>query len=67
MSNLHSPDHDQHPGLRRSARREQQRRKARHGMRVGPRPDSLHPVTAARVEKLGEQAARRSRRKPSSR
>jgi hypothetical protein len=45
-------DDDQHAGIRRALRREQQRRKARHGMRAGTRPDRLRPVTYRRVKKL---------------
>jgi hypothetical protein len=52
MGNERARDEDQHPGLRRSARREQQRQKARQGMRVSARPDSLRPVTVERVVKL---------------
>ena len=32
-------EESQHAGVRRALRREQQRRKARQGMRVGTRPD----------------------------
>jgi hypothetical protein len=59
MRNERAHDDDQHPGLRRSARREQQRQKARQGMRVSARPDSLRPVTVARVEKLTTKTKRR--------
>jgi len=44
----------EHAGVRRALRREQQRRKARQGMRVGTRPDGLRPVTFRRVKKLVE-------------
>ena len=39
-------------GDRHALRREQQRRRARQGMRVGKRPDLLHPVTFRRARKL---------------
>jgi hypothetical protein len=61
MRNERARDEDQHPGLRRSARREQQRRKARMGMRVSARPDNLRPVTVERVVKLaGKRKPRRA-------
>ena len=47
-------EESQHAGVRRALRREQQRRKARQGMRVGTRPDGLRPVTFRRVKKLVE-------------
>jgi hypothetical protein len=47
-----APEESQHAGVRRALRREQQRRKARQGMRVGTRPDGLRPVTLRRVKKL---------------
>ncbi|MCC7370720.1 MAG: hypothetical protein IT306_20030 [Chloroflexi bacterium] len=59
MRDERSRDEDQHPGLRRSDRREQQRRKAQHGMRVGARPDTLRPVTVERVAKLTKRRKRR--------
>jgi hypothetical protein len=49
-------DGSQHAGVRRALRREQQRRKARQGMRIGTRPDGLRPVTFRRVKKLKEGA-----------
>jgi hypothetical protein len=52
MSKDHAAEESQHAGVRRALRREQQRRKARQGMRVGTRPDRLHPVTFKRVKKL---------------
>jgi hypothetical protein len=45
----------EHAGVRRALRREQQRRKARQGMRVGARPDALRPVTFRRVKKLTDE------------
>ena len=62
MRDERARDEDQHPDLRRSARREQQRRKARHGMRVSARPDSLHPVTVERVVKLAGKHKKKARR-----
>ncbi len=52
MRNDHAPEESQHPGVRRALRRDAQRQKARQGMRVGARPDTLHPVTVRRVKKL---------------
>jgi hypothetical protein len=47
------PSDDTHEaGIRRALRREAKRRKARQGMRVGARPDGLHPITFKRVQKL---------------
>ena len=54
MSKYHSTEESQHAGVRRALRRDQQRRKARQGMRVGARPDRLHPVTFKRLKKLTE-------------
>ena len=50
-------------GIRRSERREAQRRRARQGMRVTKRPDLLRPVTAARTRKLLARAAKRKARR----
>jgi hypothetical protein len=47
-----APEDPQHAGVQRALRREQQRRKARQGMRVGTRPDRPRPVTVRRVKKL---------------
>ena len=47
-------EESQHAGVRRALRRDRQRRKARQGMRVGTRPDGLHPVTFRRVKKLAD-------------
>jgi hypothetical protein len=52
MRDERSVEEHQHAGIKRSVRREQQRRKARQGMRVGTRPDGLRPVTFRRVKKL---------------
>jgi len=52
MSKEHAAEESQHAGVKRSLRREQQRRKARQGMRVAARPDGLRPVTFRRVKKL---------------
>jgi len=56
MSKERAAEEPQHAGVRRSLRREQQRRKARQGMRVAARPDGLRPVTFRRVKKLTEGA-----------
>ena len=52
MSKEHAAEESQHAGVQRSLRREQQRRKARQGMRVAARPDGLRPVTFRRLKKL---------------
>jgi hypothetical protein len=52
MRNDHATEEIQHPGVRRALRRDAQRQKARQGMRVGARPDTLRPVTVRRVKKL---------------
>ena len=52
-------DEYQDPGIRRSERREAQRRRARQGMRVGKRPDLVRPVTLQRTRKLLARAAKR--------
>ena len=54
MSKDFTTEESQHAGVRRALRRERQRRKARQGMRVGTRPDRLHPVTFKRLKKLAE-------------
>jgi hypothetical protein len=54
MSTPFASEESQHAGVRRALRRDQQRRKARQGMRVGTRPDRLHPVTFKRIKKLTE-------------
>ena len=52
MNEERAMEESQHAGFKRSLRREQQRRKARQGMRVAARPDGLRPVTFRRVKKL---------------
>jgi hypothetical protein len=52
MKKERAVEEPQHAGVRRALRREQQRRKARQGMRVGTRPDRLRPVTVRRIKKL---------------
>ena len=54
MKEERAMEESRHAGVRRSLRREQQRRKSRQGMRVGVRPDGLRPVTFRRVKKLVE-------------
>jgi hypothetical protein len=56
-------DEYQDPGIRRSLRREAQRRRARQGMRVSTRPDLVRPVTAARARKLLARAPKRTRKR----
>lgn len=38
------------PSTTKGEKREQQRRKRRHGMRVGPRPDLLRPAKLSKRE-----------------
>ncbi len=52
-------DEYQDPGIKRSLRREAQRRRARQGMRVSKRPDLVRPVTLQRTRKLLARAAKR--------
>lgn len=52
MRNERANEETQHPGVRRALRRDAQRQKARQGMRVHTRPDTLRPVTVRRVKKL---------------
>jgi hypothetical protein len=56
-------DEIQDRGIRRSLRREAQRRRARQGMQVSERPDLVRPVTAQRARKLLARAGRRKGRR----